>query len=90
MTMPSRRIPFAENDQFAIWRLQADAASDIVFHKETGRWAVGVIAAKGLDARAVGCDADRQEAIAALACELDLELMDGSPASAPEGPSLGM
>jgi hypothetical protein len=85
--MPS---PLAENDKFAIWRLGHEPASDIVLHKESGRWAIGSIAARRLDGRSLRSDEDRQDAIAEIARELDLEMTDGSPAVVPLGPSFGM
>lgn len=85
-------IPLAENEKFAIWRLghEHEPASDVVLDKDTGRWAIGSIAARRIEGRACDSDEDRQEAIADIARELDLEMTDGSPAAAPSGPSFGM
>lgn len=83
-------IPLAENEKFAIWRLGREPASDVVLDKDTGRWAIGSVAARRLEGRDCQTDEDRQEAIADIARELDLEMTDGSPAAAPSGPSFSM
>ncbi len=79
--------PIAENERFAIWRLSVAGAVDIVLDKEEGRWALGTMAR---NAAAGADDEERQANIAEMARELGLELEDGSPAAAPEGPSFGM
>lgn len=76
----STRVPTAENDRFAIWRLGFDGASDIVLQKETGRWVIGIAVAERL-VGSIDTDEDRQAAIMDLVRKLDLELTDGSSAT---------